>query len=116
MDINVKASPRNRRSSVRKNPRSSVRVECRRGPCGLGANIAVGFLDLSEGGVRILTKDPLTPKEEVEIVISSFGHQKPVKRVANVAWSLTLEDGRFCVGLAFQKRLAYAEVVQFSRP
>ncbi len=106
---------RNRRSSLRAIPRSSVKVECRRGSTGLGANLAASFLDLSEGGLRLIVKVPLKVQDEVEILLAGFGMRQTIKRFANVAWALPLEDGQTCVGLQFQKRLPYQEVAQFSR-
>jgi hypothetical protein len=113
----TKVSPHsNRRGSRRRLPRASVKVECRRGYCGLGPNVLVNFLDLSEGGLRFVAKSALEPKGEVEVLISNFGLRQPIKRLANVAWVLPLEDGQFCVGLQFQKRLSYQDLQQFARP
>src|SRR5262245_28190133 len=116
MESGKQSSQMNRRGCRRRVPRASVKVECRRGYCGLGPNLLVKFLDLSEGGIRFVAKAALEPKEEVEVLVSSFGLRQPVKRMASVAWSLPLEDGQYCVGLQFQKRLSYQEIQQFSRP
>ena len=107
---------RNRRDSMRKLPRGTVKVECRKGCTGLGANIAVSFLDMSEGGVRLILKAPLGVKDEVEVVITNLSMSKPVKRLANVMWIVVLENNQFCAGLSFQKRLPFANIQQLAKP
>lgn len=108
--------PRNRRGSMRKKPKNTVKVECRRGYCGLGPNLNTEFLDVSEGGVRLILSAQLELKQETEVLITCFGLRKPIKRLANVCWSVPLEDGRFCVGLEFQKRLQFRDLMQFAKP
>ena len=83
---------------------------------GFGKNLVTQFLDISEGGVRIVVKEQLAPKEEVEVLILGCHLGKPIKRLANTCWCVTLETGNFCVGLEFQKRLSFAEVLQIARP
>jgi len=108
-------SVRNRRSSMRRVPRSTVRVECRQGSCGLGKNIVLRLLDFSEGGMRLIVAADLPRKSEVEITLYGAAHGKPAKRSANVCWCEALEGGNYCVGLEFQKRLMFAEVAQNAR-
>ncbi len=74
------------------------------------------FLDLSDGGVRLITKVALKPKEEAEVVLSGYGMQKPIKRIGTVCWAVPLEDGTCCVGLHFQKRIPYRDVQSLARP
>ncbi len=100
----------NRRGGRRRPPRTTIKVECRKGTLGLGPNLADGFLDISEGGVRIILKSALEPKSEVEVQLTGFGMQKPIRVVSTICWVLPLEDGRFCVGVEFQKRLTYRDV------
>ena len=116
MENPVKAPARNRRGSNRKVPRGTVRVECRRGSLGLGANIAGGLLDLSESGVRIILNDAPKLKDEVEVVFQAFGVAYPIKRAAKVVWVVPLEDGRYAAGVEFEKRLPYEDVAKLSRP
>src|SRR5262245_41410074 len=106
----------NRRNSSRKFPRGTVRVECRRGRLGLGLNIATGFLDVSQGGVRLLAKEPFKAEEEVEVVFNAFGIAAPIKRVASVIWALSLENGQFAAGLRFLQVLPHEDLMRLSRP
>ena len=101
--------PTNRRSSQRRPPRKTVQVECRKGSFGLGRNISASALDVSDTGARLIVTESLEILAEVEIVIAGYGMQKPLKRAAYVRWQVKLEDGRFCIGAEFQKRLPYRD-------
>jgi hypothetical protein len=116
MDTPKPDQGRNRRKAARKIPRTTVKVECRRGSVGLGKNLATQFLDVSEGGVRILSTESLAPKQEVEVILLGLSYSKPLKRLANVSWSVPLENGQCCMGLEFQKRLLYQDIIQLARP
>jgi hypothetical protein len=107
---------RNRRQAARKVPRSTVRVECRRGASGLGKNIVGQFLDLSEGGARLVLTEAVPARDEVEVLIFGSSQRRPIRRLANICWLLALEDGNFCAGVEFQKRLLFNEVSQNARP
>lgn len=107
---------RNRRSTIRKSPRSSVRVECRRGAYGFGSNIAARLLDISQSGARILLKEMIDLGKEVELGFSAYGLSGRLKVCGNIVWVVPMEDGTCAVGIAFQKRLAYSDVLMISRP
>ncbi len=115
MTTATSAQVRNRRSAMRRVPRSTVKVECRVGASGLGKNLVVRLLDFSEGGMRVILTTELALKSEVEVLLFGAAHGKPTKRVANVCWTVPLEGGNHCVGLEFQKRLLFAEVAQNAR-
>jgi hypothetical protein len=116
MDRTADAKATNRRNSQRRRPRSSVKVECRKGACGLGPNLAVSALDLSDTGVRLVLSKPLDLLSEVETIISGYGMRDPIKRLANVRWQLKLENGQFCTGVEFQKRLVYRDWQNLASP
>ena len=116
MSTTNSVSQTNRRSARRQPPRGSVKIECRKGALGMGPNIAVAFLDLSDGGVRLITKEPLEPNAEAEVVLSGYGMRESIKRVGKVCWAVALENGSYCVGLHFQKRLPYRDVQFLARP
>jgi hypothetical protein len=109
------SSMSNRRSSRRMEARRTVTIEVRKGSFGLGPNIAVELLDVSEGGVRVVLKTELHEHDEVEVLLMGYGIRKAIKRVAAVSWSVKLESGLFAIGLHFEKRLRYQEVSIFSR-
>src|SRR4051794_19622884 len=100
----------NRRGSQRRLPRGNVAVEVRRGSLGLGKNVAAMFLDLSEGGARVVVKEDFKKDDEVEVLLQGFGMKKPMKSTAKICWSMKLDNGMFCIGVSFDKRLPYREV------
>lgn len=106
----------NRRASQRRLPRGNVTIEVRRGSLGLGKNLAVMFLDLSEGGARVVLKEEFEKDKEVEVQLQAFGMRKPLKTTAKVCWVMKLDNGMFCVGLSFDKRIPYREVCQLYKP
>jgi PilZ domain len=106
----------NRRRSQRRKARGYVKVECRNGFCGLGANLAAAILDIADTGIRLIVKHALELPGEVEVTIAGYGLPKPLKRVARVVWQVTLEDGQFCVGVKFDKRLNYRDWQTLASP
>ncbi len=109
------AVSKNRRQWPRKKPRSTAKVECRRGTLGLGPNLAVELLDICESGVGLMLKSAVNLDEEVEVVIRDFGQSKAIKQVARVCWCLPQPGDRFVVGLQFDTYVAYAAVQQVSK-
>jgi hypothetical protein len=99
----------NRRRAPRCKPRSFVKLECRKGTVGLGLNLATTLMDVSETGVRLVISQELPANQEVEIVLSSYGLKQPIKRLGVIRWQLKLDDGKFCLGVEFEKRLAYVD-------
>ena len=116
MDQTKPVKPTNRRLSQRRRARSAVRVECRKGSVGLGANIAVSVLDVSDTGARLILMQPLDVQQEVETIISAYGMRAPLKRLANVRWQVKMENGQYCTGIEFQKRLVYRDWQNLASP
>ena len=106
----------NRRKSPRRKARTSVKIECRKGSYGLGPNVASEVLDVSDTGARVIVAQDLDRVPEVEITIIGYGMNKPIKRLAVIRWQVKLEDGRFCVGAEFQKRLDYRDWQNLASP
>lgn len=82
---------------------------------GLGPDLALFLIDVSEDGIGVRLKCPLATLDEVEVELLAPGFRKPVKRQGNVRWCRGLEDGTFLAGINLHKRLAYAEVDQIAR-
>jgi hypothetical protein len=109
-------STSNRRNSHRQTARGSTRVRAYRNAMGLGPNIAVSVLDLSESGVRLLLKEDLPAGREIEVRIESTTASGPKVVVARVIWSVATADGAFCVGARFDKPLAHRDLLALVRP
>ena len=97
----------NRRRAPRRKPKKSSRVFCHSGRYGLGPNIAVALLDVSETGVRLILRVPLAVGDEVEIGLDGIGERRPSKAAAQVVWCMPLADGNYCVGARFEKPLRW---------
>lgn len=106
----------NRRRSERRRTRGYVRVECRKGAHGMGANLTSAVLDLSDSGTRLVLLEEIELNGEVEIIIGGYGTARPLRRIANVRWLYKLDDGRFCAGIEFQKLLPYRDWVNLAAP
>ena len=80
----MNASPPNSRKSPRRPPRGATKVVCRKGTLGLGPNLGVRLLDVSEGGVRLLVKTELVKGDGVEVVLVPPAGGKDVVRRGEV--------------------------------
>lgn len=112
--IQKTAPRRNSRRALRQSPKGSTKVVAYRNALGLGQNIAVRVLDLSESGVRLILSENLLPGTEFEITLGSVA-RKPVRLLANVVWSVPTTDAQFAVGAQFAKPLNYATLQDLSR-
>ncbi len=102
-------SQRNRRAARRHKPKRSTKVVCLKGAFGLGRNMALALLDVSETGTRLLIKESLAPGQEVEITFESMALYRPVKRSGAVVWCVAAQDGTFAVGVRFEKFLGFSD-------
>jgi hypothetical protein len=106
--------PSNRRAFLRRTAKRSSKASCRKGSLGLGPDVAIRVLDLSEGGLRLLVKAPLTVGQDVEIGLLAPGGIREVLRTAKVVWSVPTASGEHCVGVQFEKHLEYAMLIDLS--
>lgn len=104
----------NKRLSRRLGVKRSTRAQAFRNALGLGPNIALTVLDVSESGVRLQLKEELPVGREFELNLESPGG-KPFKVEARVMWVVAAADGTFVVGARFAKLLPYAELTSLSR-
>ena len=109
MSIATAIKATNRRQSQRRKVRSTVKLECRKGSYGFGVNLTQKVLDLSDTGVRVIVNQELKLLGDLEVLITSYGMRATIKRIAIVRWQVKLEDGTFCAGIEFEKRLPYRD-------
>jgi PilZ domain len=100
----------NRRISVRRLPKVSVRVLCRKGGFDMGPDVAISLLDVSEEGAQLVLKQLLLANQEVTVGLQGQNHRVPVSHVGTVVWSVPVEGG-CCVGIRFEKRLPYRDLL-----
>ena len=101
-----------RRLHRRRTPKGGVRVTCQVGSLGLGPNLALSVLDLSEAATRIAVKAALTAGQEVEINLSEPSLGRPVKRLAVVVWCVEREPGTWWSAAKFGRYLEYSELIR----
>jgi len=105
------AAPQADKRLIRRKPaKSGVRVQCRRGQLGLGADVAVAVVDISDTGMCVVVKAALTKGEDAEVILAGVGRQKPLKLACEVRWCVPDGAAGFRAGLRFRKRIPYAEM------
>ena len=100
-----------RRKSPRYAPKGGMQVTCRKGAPGLGPNLALSVLDVSEGGTRLLLGAPLKPGEAVEVILQPAGYALGFKASGRVVWCLEVTEGGHAAGVAFNQRLEYVALL-----
>jgi hypothetical protein len=112
-ETNARKAPNSRRSR-RQVPKRSTRVKVYGNPLGLGKNIGVQLLDISETGVRLLLSQEVKIGQECEVNLESFG-SLTVKSQATVVWCIPTAEGRFVVGASFPKSINYLALQVLAR-
>jgi hypothetical protein len=110
------ASVRERRGSPRRVAKGNTKVTCRRGTLGLGKNLALSLLDISESGARLRTRESLTLGQEVEVSLLPPGCVREHKVAGCIIWCVPTADGTYVAGVRFEKRLDYSALQDLGRP
>jgi hypothetical protein len=105
----------NRRTTLRRSPKTSTRSAYFDGPLGLGANVSLRILDVSEIGACLHIKIECKPGRAVELNLESPSHSRPIKLPAMVVWSMAAAEGGWCVGVRFDKRMSFSELHTLAR-
>jgi hypothetical protein len=103
-----------RRAWRRRPSRRTAKAACRKGALGLGPDLAVAILDVSETGIRLVVKAALERGQQVEVKLSSQNVVHPALRLGDVRWCVPMDDDQHAVGIRFEKPLTYAELQQLS--
>jgi hypothetical protein len=80
---------------------------------GLGKDLCLAILDVSETGIRLLVKSAVTKGDEIEVELLGVNHRRPLKALAQVVWCI---PGTFCLGAQFRRRLSYADFICLVSP
>jgi len=99
------AADANRRVAPRRRVRQASKISCITGKFGLGTNVAVALLDVSETGIRLIVQSAVAVGQEVQISLEPIGARRPTGLAAIVVWCIPLADGTHCVGARFDKPL-----------
>ncbi|MGL4553924.1 MAG: PilZ domain-containing protein [Gemmataceae bacterium] len=93
----------------------STKVRAYRNGLGLGPNIGLRVLDLSETGVRLVLKEELPVGREFELTFEGPAGT-PVRLLGRVVWVVKAEDGTYCAGASFEKSIGWGELLSLSQP
>jgi hypothetical protein len=104
-----------RRKSRRYAPKGGMQVTCRKGAPGLGPNLGLSVLDVSEGGTRLVLGEPLEPGQVVEVILQPAGYAKGFKASGRVVWCVEAAAGGHVAGIAFDQRLEYVALLAVGR-
>jgi PilZ domain len=104
----------NQRAAPRVQAGGDLWVHCRR--AGSETDLANGLLDLSAGGVQILSKELLRVGDVVEIGLSGSCVRDTIRRPGEVRWVVELGGGACCVGVCFASPLELAELRTLALP
>jgi hypothetical protein len=107
---------RNRRLNRRQAPKGSTKATCNKGRFGLGRDVAVAVLDISQYGAQLVVKEALKRGQPVEVGLEGLGRQRPIRLPAVVVWCVEGADGNHLVGARFERSLSYADMQALARP
>jgi hypothetical protein len=77
---------------------------------GLGPNVALSVLDLSEVAVRFATKATLSARQDVEINFNEASLNRPIKRLGKVLRCFQSDPTTWTAVVRFDRRLEYADI------
>jgi hypothetical protein len=89
---------------------NGAQLEFRRGSLGLGADLAVALIDVSDDGFCVHLKEPVAPGDEAEVAVGRPLGGKLIKRIARVAWCRPAWGKGFLVEVVLSRRLNLAQV------
>jgi hypothetical protein len=107
------AARKHKYRAPRRAAKRSIKVRAHRNGLGLGPNIGISVLDISESGVRLRLKEELPVGREFVLTMEGPG-SKPVKVVGRVVWVVKADDGTYCTGASFEKSIAWADLLALS--
>ena len=91
--------------------KKGVELTLRKGAMGLGPNLAVGGVEVSDDGIQLRVKAELKKGDEVEVGLTGIGRSKPMNMMADVRWCRPEEEGdAFLAGIMFRRRLSYGDL------
>jgi hypothetical protein len=98
-----------RRRERRKAAKRRVSVTCRKGLDGLGADLCIRLVDVSDEGAKIQIKEWINQNSDVEVTFDVDSLNKPLVVTGQVAWCQPVENG-FTIGVKFHDRIDYVDL------
>ncbi|HVK14681.1 MAG TPA: PilZ domain-containing protein [Gemmataceae bacterium] len=110
MTTETAALPRDRRTNRRRPVKSGATVTARKGALGLGPNVVLAPVTLSDDGISLRVNRELTKGDELEITLIPPGRAKFIKLMGDVRWCRAGAHETYVIGVQFRRRLRYVEV------
>lgn len=110
------APPAERRSDPRRSLLPGVATEVRR--LRSGDNLARLALNVSIGGLCVVTSEPLKAGEFIEVLLSAPGLPETIHIAGRVAWCASMEGdpSQWRLGIAFIRKLSAADLARLVSP
>jgi hypothetical protein len=99
-----------KRLCAKRPPRHGAQLEFRRGSSGLGPNLGLELIDVSEDGLCAHVKESAPPGAEVEVAVGRPLGGKLHRRHGRVRWSRPAWGSGFLVEVVFGRRLTLVEL------
>lgn len=85
--------------------REGIRVSCHEGTLGVGRDLAVALMDLSDTGIGLILSAPLLRGEVVEVGLRAPEGTEEIRRMGVIIWAAAAEGETCSVGILFSQRL-----------
>lgn len=96
--------------------KKSTKAKCYFNTLGLGDNHAAGLNNVSETGACLVLKKPVELGTAITITMIGITHRRELQREAIVKWCRDGEEsGQYLVGVQFEKKLTYSELLELGR-
>jgi hypothetical protein len=99
-----------RRLGARYSPRKDTTATCHRGTLGLGRDLALSVLDLSDIGGCLVLGEPLDRGQVVEVALLAPGWAAAVKRLGVIVWSEASGTEGYEAGIIFSRSLEFNDL------
>ena len=99
-----------RRAYPRKAATPDIKIGCFVPCLNYGHNLAMGLLDMSKVGLRLLLNDPIAVGEEIFVTLEGPAPMRPVMCAGKVVWTHKSRDSGHSTGIVLDRGLAHAEM------
>jgi hypothetical protein len=104
-----------RRLCRKRSARQGAQLQFHRGLSGLGQNLGLELVDVSEDGLCAHIKESVPPGDEVEVAVGRPLGGKLHKRHARVRWCRPAWGAGFLVEVHFSRRLSLVELSEVAQ-
>ena len=103
-------TPASASRSAPRRPSRHIDITCRKGATGLGPNLGVALLDVTEDRLKVRLKSAVPVGEDVEVELTPPGSGKPMKLRGTAVTCRPSGGGTFVSKILLRHRLAFREL------